>query len=156
LCMVHEWDDPIDLNDNDDYLTTLVGRAPLKGTPYVVGCHHVHQILIGKVLGEQAEEWFMVIRMNRMVVWTLEGEGTIECQITQAEAVYKTLHYNRECSIKFSTFLGRMQMMFQIYKQENEEFQELAKILNLLDRVQGHQTFRQQSLVCTFSMQWEH
>jgi hypothetical protein len=34
--------------------------------------------------------------------------------------------------MKFSTFLGRMQVMFQIYKQENEEFQESAKICFLL------------------------
>jgi hypothetical protein len=39
--------------------------------------------------------------------------------------------------MKFSTFLGRMQVMFQIYKQESEEFQESAKIHFLLDRVQA-------------------
>jgi hypothetical protein len=39
----------------------------------------------------------------------LQGEGT------QAEAIYKILHYKQE----FSTFLGRIKVIFQMYKQEN-------------------------------------
>jgi hypothetical protein len=50
-------DEPIDLTDIEDYLTTLVGRAPLRGTTYVADCCRIHQLLTGKVLGEQAEEW---------------------------------------------------------------------------------------------------
>lgn len=57
LYVVRELEEPIDLTDNDDYLTTLVGRAPLKCTTYVADRHQVHQLLTGKILGEQAEEW---------------------------------------------------------------------------------------------------
>ena len=48
---VRELDEPIDLIDNDDYLTTSVSRAPLKGTAYVADRRQVHQLLTGKVLG---------------------------------------------------------------------------------------------------------
>jgi hypothetical protein len=55
--VVREWDEPVDLTDNEGYLTTLVGRAPLWGTTYAADCCQIHQLLTGKVLGEQAEEW---------------------------------------------------------------------------------------------------
>jgi hypothetical protein len=57
LYVVREWDEPVDLNGNYDYLTILVGRAPLRGTTYVSDCCQIHQLLTGIVLGEQAEEW---------------------------------------------------------------------------------------------------
>ena len=142
--VVRELDEPIDLIDNDDYLTTLVSRAPLKGTAYVADRRQVHQLLTGKVLGEHAEEWIRddKNKQNGRVDYHnlrlhFEGEGNVSRRITQAEAIYKTLHYRQERSMKFSAFLGRMQVMFQIYKQEKEEFQESAKIRFLLDRVQA-------------------
>ena len=55
--VVRELDEPMDLVDNDDYLTTLVSRAPLKGTAYVADRRQVRQLLTGKELGEHAEEW---------------------------------------------------------------------------------------------------
>jgi hypothetical protein len=118
---VCELDEPTDLSDNDDYFTTLVSRAPLKGTTYVAYRHQVHQFLTGKVLGEQAEEWICDDKnkqngrmdFNNLRLY-FEGEGNVSRQITQAEAIYKTLHYKQERSMKFSTFLGRMQVMFQI------------------------------------------
>jgi hypothetical protein len=36
--------------------------------------------------------------------------------------------YVEERSMKFSTFLGRVQVMLQIYKQENEEFQDYGVV----------------------------
>jgi hypothetical protein len=101
-------------------------------------------------VGEQAEEWICddKNKQNGQVDFNnlrlhFEGEGDVSRQITQAEAIYKTIHYKQERSMKFSTFLGRMQVMFQIFKQENEaEFK--------------HPTFRQQSPVCNSCTQWEH
>jgi hypothetical protein len=69
--VVCESDEPTDLSDNDDYLTTLVGRAPLKGTTYVADHCQVHQLLTGKVLGEQAEEWICDDKNKQKVAWTL-------------------------------------------------------------------------------------
>jgi hypothetical protein len=65
--VVRELDELIDLADNDNNFTILVGRAPLKGTTYVADRCQVHQLSTGKVLDEQAEEWiFEMIRINKM------------------------------------------------------------------------------------------
>ena len=46
------------------------------------------------------------------------------------------LHYKNERSLVFSIFLDRMQKMFNIYKEEGEEFTENAKLRELFKRVQ--------------------
>lgn len=142
--IVREFDDPTEAEDDTDYLTTLVNRAPLTGTVYVADRRQVHQLLTGKVLGETAEEWirdhknkqngridFQALQIH------FEGEGNVSRRISQAEALHKSLIYKQERSMKFSVFLNKLQMMFQIYKQEGEEKPESAKVRFLLDRVQA-------------------
>jgi hypothetical protein len=68
---VCELDEPIDLIDNDNYLTTLVSRAPLKGTAYVADRRQVHQLLTGKVLGKHAEEQIRDDKISKTVVWII-------------------------------------------------------------------------------------
>ena len=90
--VVRELDGPTDLIDNDDYLTTLVSRAPMKGTSYVADHCQVHQLLTGKVLGENAEEWIRddtnkqsgFVDYHNLCVH-FEGEGNVPRQINQAE-----------------------------------------------------------------------
>lgn len=133
--IVREFDDPTEAEDDTDYLTTLVNRAPLTGTVYVADRRQVHQLLTGKVLGETAEEWirdhknkqngridFQALQIH------FEGEGNVSRRISQAEALHKSLFYKQERSMKFSVFLNKLQMMFQIYKQEGEEKPESAKV----------------------------
>jgi hypothetical protein len=47
----------VNVDNNDDYLTTLVSRTPLKGTTYIADRCQVHRLLTAEVLGEQTEEW---------------------------------------------------------------------------------------------------
>ena len=49
------------------------------------------------------------------------------------------LHYKNERSLAFSIFLHRMQKMFNIYKEEGEEFTENAKLHELFKWVQHPQ-----------------
>ena len=49
------------------------------------------------------------------------------------------LHYKSERSLAFSVFLDRMQCMFNIYEEEQEEFSENAKICELFKWVQHPQ-----------------
>ena len=142
--VIREFDEPMDLDDDSDYLTTLVNRAPLQGTAYVADRRQVHQLLTGKVLGEQAEEWIRddKTKQNGRIDFQnlqlhFEGEGNVSRRITTAEALHKSLYYKQERAMKFSVFLSRLQTMFQIYKQEGEEIPESAKIRFLLDRVQA-------------------
>ena len=142
--VVRENDEPLELEDNTDYLTSITARAPLTGTVYVADRRQVHQLLTGKVLGEQAEEWIRDDKTKqngridyRNLLEHYEGEGNVSRRITQAENLHKTLYYKQERSLKFTVFLNRLQTMFQIYKQEGEEKPESAKIRFLLDRVQA-------------------
>jgi hypothetical protein len=142
--VVREFDEPMDPEDDTDYLTTLVHRAPLQGTSYVADRRQVHQLLTGKVLGEQAEEWIRDDKTKqngridfRNLQLHYEGEGNVSRRITQAEALHKSLFYKQERSMKFTVFLSRLQTMFQIYKQEGEDQPESAKIRFLLNRVQA-------------------
>ena len=69
-----------------------------------------------------------------------EGEGNVlHVRITQAEAIYKTLHYRQEHSMKFSAFLGRMQVMFSdLQAREWKNSRNQQKILfSYWDRVQA-------------------
>jgi hypothetical protein len=142
--VVREFDEPMDAEEDTDYLTTLVNRAPLTGTAFVADRRQVHQLLTGKVLGEQAEEWIRDDKTKqngridfRNLQVHFEGEGNVSRRITQAEALHKSLFYKQERSMKFTVFLSRLQTMFQIYKQEGEEQPESARIRFLLDRVQA-------------------
>jgi hypothetical protein len=142
--IVREVDEPIDAEDDTDYLSMLVSRAPLTGVAFIADRRQVHQLLTGKVLGEQAEEWIRddKTKQNGRIDFNnlrlhFEGEGNVSRRITQAENLHKTLYYKQERTMKFTVFLSRMQTMFQIYKQEGEEQPESAKIRFLLERIQA-------------------
>ena len=69
----------------------------------------MHQLLTGKVLDDHAEEWIRddKNKQNGRVDYhnlrlPFEGEGNVSHRITHAEAIYKTLHYRQERSMKFS------------------------------------------------------
>ena len=68
-----------------------------------------------------------------------QGEGNASCHIATAEKLKETLHYKSECSLTFTTFLDRMQKMFNIFKEEGEELSENAKLWELFKRVQHPQ-----------------
>ena len=67
------------------------------------------------------------------------GEGNASRCIATAEKLHETLHYKSERSMPFSTFLDRMQKMFNIFQEEGEEHTENAKVRELLKRVQNNQ-----------------
>ena len=67
------------------------------------------------------------------------GEGNASQCIATAEKLRKTLHYKSERSMPFSTFLDRMQKMFNIFQKEGEELTENAKVRELLKHVQNNQ-----------------
>ena len=67
------------------------------------------------------------------------GEGNMSRRIATAEKLRETLHYKNERALPFSTFLDKMQRMFNIFKEENEEITEQAKVRMLLQKVQHPQ-----------------
>ena len=67
------------------------------------------------------------------------GEGNASCCIAIAERMRESLHYKSKCSLPFSVILDRMQRMFNINEEKQEEFSENAKIRELLKQVQRPQ-----------------
>ena len=98
------------------------------------------------LVDESAEQWIknLAPRVNgRLDMEALcnhyGGEGNASRHITMAEKLRKTLHYKSERSMTFSTFLDRMQKMFNIFQEEGEELTKNTKVCELLKRVQHNQ-----------------
>lgn len=64
------------------------------------------------------------------------GEGNTSRRIAVAERLRDSLHYKNEKSLQFSTFLDKMQKMFNIFEEENEIMTEQAKVRMLLRKVE--------------------
>jgi hypothetical protein len=56
-----------------------------------------------------------------------------------AERLRDSLHYKNEKSLQFSTFLDKLQKMFNIFEEEKEEITEQAKVRMLLKKVEHPQ-----------------
>ena len=98
------------------------------------------------LVAESAEQWIknLATRVNgRLDMEALRnhygGEGNASRRIATAEKLCETLHYKSKRSMPFSTFLDRMQKMFNIFQEEGEELTENAKVCELLKRVQNNQ-----------------
>ena len=67
------------------------------------------------------------------------GEGNTSRRIAVAERLRDTLHYKNEKSLQFSTFLDKLQKMFNIFEEEGESISEQAKVRLLLQKVEHPQ-----------------
>ena len=98
------------------------------------------------LVAESAEQWIKNLAPRVNGCLDMEalrnhygGEGNASRHIATAEKLCETLHYKSERSMPFSTFLDRMQKMFNIFQEEGEELTENAKVCELLKRVQNNQ-----------------
>ena len=67
------------------------------------------------------------------------GEGNTSRRIAAAENLCDTLHYKNERALPFSTFLDKLQKMFNIFEEENKVITEPAKVRMLIQKVQHPQ-----------------
>jgi hypothetical protein len=67
------------------------------------------------------------------------GEGNTSRRIAIAERTRDTLHYKSERAMSFSSFLNKLQVMFNIFEEESEEITEPAKVRMLLKKVEHPQ-----------------
>ena len=95
---------------------------------------------------ESAEQWIKILvpwvngRLDMEALrYHYGGESNASRRIATAEKLHETLHYKSERSMPFSTFLDRMQKMFNIFQEEGEEVTENAKVRELLKCVQNNQ-----------------
>jgi hypothetical protein len=67
------------------------------------------------------------------------GEGNTSRRIAVAEKTRDTLHYKSERAMSFSSFLDKLQKMFNIFEEEGDAISETAKVRLLLKKVEHPQ-----------------
>ena len=67
------------------------------------------------------------------------GEGNTSRRIAVAERIRDTLFYKSERAMQFCAFLDKMQKMFNIFEEENEQVTEQAKVRLILKKVEHPQ-----------------
>jgi hypothetical protein len=143
--VISENEKPVTVEEAD-YLSDLVNHATLRGPVLTADSSQVNQLLLTQtILGEQsAEEWVWSnkSKLNGCTdIITLhvhyEGEGNIHRRVTKADAIWKTLHYKQERSLKFATFLNQLQVMYEIYAAAGDPHFENAKLWFLFERIQA-------------------
>ena len=133
-------------NFEGDFVAHSIACAPLNDATFCADAQKVHQLLMNFLVTESAEQWIKNLASlvnGRLDVEALHnhcgGEGNASCHIAMAEKLRETLHYKIERSMPFSTFLDRMQKMFNIFQEEGEKLTENAKVFELFKRVQNNQ-----------------
>lgn len=123
-----------------------VACAPLTGALFQADARKVHQLLKSFLQTESAEQWIKSIarkQSGRADMKALRnhysGEGNTSRRIAIAERTRDTLHYKSERAMSFSSFLDKLQKMFNIFVEENEEISEPAKVRMLLKKVEHPQ-----------------
>ena len=145
--VVHANEDPAHETDFEgNFVAHSIPCAPLNNATFRADARKVHQKLLNFLVAEPVEQWIknLASRVNgRLDMEALcshyGGVGNASRRIATAEKLRETLHYKSERSMPFSTFLVRMQKMFNIFQEEGEELTENAKVRELFKRVQNNQ-----------------
>jgi hypothetical protein len=123
-----------------------VACAPLEGPTFQADARKVHQLIKSFLQTETAEQWIKPIarrQSGREDMQALRnhysGEGKTSRRIAVAERLRDSLHYKNEKSLAFSTFLDKLQKMFNIFEEEDEAITEQAKVRMLLKKVEHPQ-----------------
>lgn len=132
-----------DRGDADmNFVQKTIACAPLNGPVYEADARRVHQLILGYVQGENADQWLkphLKQENGRTDMIALrkhfEGEGNVSRRITEAEHLRNTLHYKGERALPFSHFITKCQNMFNIFSDEEEPYSESQKLRFLLDKV---------------------
>ena len=116
------------------------------GAVFQADARKVHQLIKRFLQTESAEQWIKPLsrkQSGRADMKALRdhysGEGNTSRRIAVAERIRDTLHYKNERAMAFSSFLDKMQKMFNIFEEENEVISEQAKVRMLLKKVEHPQ-----------------
>jgi hypothetical protein len=123
-----------------------IACAPLEGPVFQADSRKVHQLLKSFLQSESAQLWIKSISCKQsgredMIVLRnhYSGEGNTSRRIAIAERTRDTLFYKSERSLSFSSFLDKIQKMFNIFDEENESISEAAKVRLLLKKIEHPQ-----------------
>ena len=144
--VVRENEFPIEGAEYGSFNEQAIACAPLSGDVFQADARKVHQLIKSFLQTESAEQWikpFAKRQSGRLDMDALRkhysGEGNTSRRIAVAERIRYTLHYKNERALSFSTFLDKMQKMFNIFEEEKEVISEQAKVCMLLKKVEHPQ-----------------
>ena len=127
---------------NDTFVHKCTACAPLIGPHFEADARRVHQLATSFTQGEISKQWIKMHARQQNGRIDLEalyahykGAGNTTRRIAEAIRLSETLHYKNERSLSFTTFLSKMQHMFNLLEEENETMTEAAKLRFLLDKV---------------------
>lgn len=123
--VVRDNDDPDHVtNFGDDFTAESIAGARLSGAIFKNDARKVHQLLKNFLVSETGEQWISPLERHsdgRRDIIALRlhysGEGNSSRRITSAEHMRETIHYKSERSMSFSTFLDRIQKMYNIFER---------------------------------------
>ena len=129
-------------NEETDYDGTFesfnertIACSLLTGPSFQADSRKVHQLLKSFLQTETAEQWIKPIAKKQSGCLDMKalrdhysGEGNTSRRIAVAERIRDTLHYKNERAMQFSAFLDKLQKMFNIFEEGNEEISEQAEV----------------------------
>ena len=144
--VVRENEAPIAGASYGSFNEKAIACAPLTGDVFQADARKVHQLIKSCFQTESAEQWIKPHAKRQSGREDMEalrrhysGEGNTSRRIAAAERIRDTLHYKNERAMSFSTFLDKMQKMFNIFEEENEPISEQVKVRILLRKVEHPQ-----------------
>jgi hypothetical protein len=136
--------DDADRHSYPSHREKCIARARLEGPFYKADAVQVHMYLMGFVQGESAEQWLkdkMKLQDGRVDILTLKahygGVGNVTRRLADADNTYQNLYYKAEKSMPFERFLNKAQDMWNIYEENNQSYNEVAKIRWLFQQVKS-------------------
>lgn len=143
--VIRDNDEPIH-EGHDTFIQECIACAPLSGVAFEADARQVHHLATASVQGETSEQWIKHLKRHqngRRDVQALsdhfQGEGNTSRRIAEAERIRDTLHYKSERALPFATFLAKLQLMFNIFLENDEPYSEAMKVRALFDKVQHPQ-----------------
>jgi hypothetical protein len=136
--------DPV-VEDNMDldleYIDLLIARASREGTVYKADSRFVHNLILGFVTGQNAEQWIKKDKVKcdgrldiaAPLVAHYSGAGNAICHSANDCRIEKELHYKNEASMPFEKFLVRCQETFNIFTENDQPMYEEQKVMFLLN-----------------------
>jgi hypothetical protein len=141
--VIREHETPTPGEDYGSFNERCISCAPLVGNVFQADARKVHQLVKSFLQAETAEQWVrphLKAQNGRLDMKALRdhytGEGNTSRRIAVAERLRDSLHYKNEKSMQFSSFLAKMQTMFNIFEEEKEIMSEQAKVRILLKKVE--------------------
>ena len=123
-----------------------IACAPLTGPHFDADARKVHQLATSFTQGETSEQWIkMHVKTQngqvdlKALCAHYQGTGDTTRRIAEATRLRETLHYKKERSLSFATFLSKVQHTFNLFEEEDQPFTELAKFRFLMEKVKNPQ-----------------